>query len=109
MEPIKHPQTARLRSLKMYREARFYKGNRGNPYLGDPQNRKEIYPDYTAVCNSFNVKCERVMFKKDLRAAVQRMLDANEPYVLDVIVPYTEHVLPFIPAGKTVADMIWQA
>jgi len=29
--------------------------------------------------------------------------------VLDVIVPYTEHVLPFIPAGRTVADMIWQA
>jgi hypothetical protein len=26
-----------------------------------------------------------------------------------VIVPYTEHVLPFIPAGRTVADMIWQA
>jgi hypothetical protein len=35
--------------------------------------------------------------------------DAKEPYVLDVIVPYTEHVLPFIPAGKTVADMIWKA
>ena len=38
----------------------------------------------------------------------QRMLDANEPYVLDVIVPYTEHVLPFVPAGRTVADMIWR-
>jgi len=25
---------------------------------------------------------------------------------LDVIVPYTEHVLPFIPAAHTVADMI---
>jgi acetolactate synthase-1/2/3 large subunit len=40
---------------------------------------------------------------------MQRMLEANEPYVLDVIVPYTEHVLPFIPAGRTVADMIWKA
>ena len=30
------------------------------------------------------------------------------PFVLDVIVPYTEHVLPFIPAGSTVADMIWK-
>jgi acetolactate synthase-1/2/3 large subunit len=28
--------------------------------------------------------------------------------VLDVIVPYTEHVLPFIPAGRTVADMMLQ-
>ena len=95
--------------MVMQWEDRFYKGNRGNTYLGDPENRQQIYPDYTAVCTSFNVKCERVMYRKDLRAAVQRMLDADEPYVLDIIVPYTEHVLPFIPAGRTVADMIWQA
>jgi acetolactate synthase-1/2/3 large subunit len=34
------------------------------------------------------------------------MLDYDGPYVLDVIVPYTEHVLPMIPAGKTVKDML---
>jgi acetolactate synthase I/II/III large subunit len=95
--------------MVMQWEDRFYAGNRGNTYLGDPQNRKEIYPDYTAVCKSFNVQCERVVYQKDLRAAMQRMLDAREPYVLDIIVPYTEHVLPFIPANRTVADMIWQA
>ena len=95
--------------MVMQWEDRFYAGNRGNTYLGDPNNRKQIYPDYTAVCASFNVKCERVMYRKDLRAAMQRMLEANEPYVLDVIVPYTEHVMPFVPAGRTVADMIWRA
>ena len=90
-------------------EDNFYGGNRGHTYLGDPDHRPEIYPDYVRVCNSFGVKCERVMFKKDLRAAMQRMLDAKEPYVLDVITPYSTHVIPFIPAGKTVADMIWKA
>jgi acetolactate synthase-1/2/3 large subunit len=34
------------------------------------------------------------------------MLASKEPYVLDVIVPYTEHVLPMIPSGKTVRDII---
>ena len=95
--------------MVMQWEDRFYGGNRGHTYLGDPLNTKEIYPDYIAVASSFGVKCERVMFKKDLRAAMQRMLDCDEPFVLDVIVPYTEHVLPFIPANKTVADMIWKA
>jgi acetolactate synthase I/II/III large subunit len=90
-------------------EDKFYEGNRGHTYLGDPRNRKQIYPDYIAVAKSFNVPCERVMYKKDLRGAIQRMLESDEPYVLDVIVPYTEHVLPFIPAGRTVADMIWKA
>jgi acetolactate synthase-1/2/3 large subunit len=88
-------------------EDRFYKGNRGNTYLGDPENMKKIYPDYVTIAKGFNVPCERVMFRKDLRAALQRMLDSDQPYVLDVITPYTEHVLPFIPAGRTVADMYY--
>jgi acetolactate synthase I/II/III large subunit len=90
-------------------EDNFYAGNRGHTYLGNPDDRAQIYPDYVRVCNSFNVKCERVMFKRDLRAAIQRLLDADEPYVLDVVTPYSTHVIPFIPAGKTVADMIWKA
>jgi acetolactate synthase I/II/III large subunit len=89
-------------------EDNFYAGNRGHTYLGDPDHRAEIYPDYVKVCTSFGVPCERVMFKKDLRAALQKMLDAKTPYVLDVVTPYSEHVLPFIPAGRTVADMIWK-
>jgi acetolactate synthase-1/2/3 large subunit len=89
-------------------EDKFYEGNRGNTYLGDPDNMKQIYPDYIAMAKGFNVPCERVMYKKDLRAALQRMLDSDQPYLLDVIVPYTEHVLPFIPAGKSVAEMIWK-
>ena len=59
------------------------------------------------MANSFNVPAQRVMYKKDLRAAMQRMLDSDQPYVLDVICPYTEHVIPFIPANRTVADMIY--
>jgi acetolactate synthase-1/2/3 large subunit len=90
-------------------EDNFYAGNRGHTYLGNPEDRAQIYPDYVRVCNSFNVPCERVMYRRDLRAAIQRMLDAKTPYVLDIVTPYTEHVLPFIPAGRTVADMIWKA
>jgi len=88
-------------------EDKFYDGNRGHTYLGDPKNRKQIYPDYVAVAKAFNVPAKRVMYKKDLRAAIQEMLDSDQPYLLDVICPYTEHVIPFIPAGRTVADMIY--
>ena len=77
-------------------------------YLGNPDNRSQVYPDYVRVCNSFNVPCERVLYRKDLKAALQRMLASKTAYVLDVVTPYAEHVLPFIPAGRTVADMIWK-
>ncbi|MBX3734420.1 MAG: biosynthetic-type acetolactate synthase large subunit [Verrucomicrobiae bacterium] len=88
-------------------EDNFYAGNRGHTYLGDPGNRAQVYPDFVRVANSFNVPAEQVMFRRDLRAALQRMLDASTPYVLNVMTPYSEHVLPFIPAGRTVADMKW--
>ena len=43
---------------------------------------------------------------KDLRPALERMLRSEECYILDVMVPYTEHVLPMIPSGKTYKDII---
>ena len=54
----------------------------------------------------FGVTCERVTRKEDLRAAMERMLASEEVYVLDVMTPYTEHVLPMIPAGGTYKDII---
>jgi len=88
-------------------EDRFYAGNRGHTFLGDPENARQIYPDFVAIAKGFNVKCERVIFKRDLNAAIRRMLEADEAYVLDVITPHATHVLPFIKAGGTVADMIY--
>ena len=52
------------------------------------------------------MKGRRVIKKSELRAAIQEMLDHDGPYVLDVVVPYTLHVLPMIPAGRSVKEMI---
>ena len=95
-------------------EDRFYKGNRGHTFLGNPKKTYEgslvdpagIYPDYVKICEGFGVKCERVLHKKDLAAAMKRMLASKEAYVLDVMVPYTQHVLPMIPSGGTYKDVI---
>ncbi|MEX1045123.1 MAG: biosynthetic-type acetolactate synthase large subunit [Chthoniobacterales bacterium] len=87
-------------------EDRFYESNRGHTFLGDPDDTSRIYPDYVEICKGFGVPCERVIHKKDLDAALKRMLDAKGVYVLDVMTPYTEHVLPMIPTGKTYKDII---
>jgi acetolactate synthase-1/2/3 large subunit len=44
--------------------------------------------------------------KQDLDAALEEMIDTDGPYLLDVMVPYQEHVLPMIPSGMTVRDII---
>ena len=87
-------------------EDRFYESNRGHTFLGDPKDLNRIYPDYLGICKGFGVPAERVIHKKDLRAALQRMLDSKETYLLDVMTPYTEHVLPMIPSGGTYKDII---
>ena len=38
--------------------------------------------------------------------ALREMISYEGPYLLDVQVPYQEHVLPMIPGGHTVDDMI---
>ena len=93
-------------------EDRFYGSVRGNTILGDetnigsPDNLAGLYPDFVKIAEGFGVKGRRVHKKSELREAIQEMLDHDGPYVLDVIVPYTEHVLPMIPAGRSVKDML---
>ena len=102
--------------MVMQWEDRFYKSNRGHTFLGNPKNIYNgsledptgIYPDYLKICEGFGVKCERVMHKRDLQGAIERMLASKEAYVLDVMVPYTEHVLPMIPSGATYKDVIYE-
>jgi len=87
-------------------EDRFYESNRGHTFLGDPDDTTRIYPDYVEMCKGFGVPCERIVHKKDVPAALQRLLDAKGVYVLDIMTPYTEHVLPMIPSGMTYKDVI---
>jgi len=87
-------------------EDRFHGGNRGHTFLGDPKDLERVYPNYVDIAKGFGVPCERVLHKKDLPAAMKRMLDSKEAYLLDVMVPFTEHVLPMIPSGKTYKDII---
>jgi acetolactate synthase-1/2/3 large subunit len=93
-------------------EDRFYGSVRGNTILGDesnvgsPDNPAGIYPDFIKIAEGFGVRGRRVIRKAELREAIQEMLDCDGPFVLDVIVPYTEHVLPMIPAGKSVKEML---
>ena len=74
--------------------------------VGSPDNLGGLYPNFVKIAEGFGVKGRRVHKKSELKAAIQEMLDHDGPYVLDVIVPYTEHVLPMIPAGRTVKDML---
>ncbi|KAE8718332.1 Acetolactate synthase 1 [Hibiscus syriacus] len=87
-------------------EDRFYKANRAHTYLGDPSNESEIFPNMLKFAEACGIPAARVTKKEDLKAAIQKMLDTPGPYLLDVIVPHQEHVLPMIPSGGAFKDVI---
>ena len=87
-------------------EDRFFSSNRGHTFLGDPNDTQKIFPDYLPICQGFGVPAERITKPEEIRPALERLLASKTAYVLDVMVPYTEHVLPMIPAGATVKDII---
>lgn len=94
-------------------EDRFYEGNRGHTYLGkkdrafhDTGSEGDIYPDFVKMAESFGVPAARVMDVKELRRAIRTMLDTPGPYLLDVMVPHIQHVLPMIPGGGSFDNII---
>jgi acetolactate synthase-1/2/3 large subunit len=86
-------------------EDRFYESNRGHTYLGAGHDQQP-YPDFQAIAKGFRLGARGISRKEDLDTALEEMLDSKGPYLLDVLVPYQEHVLPMIPGGLTVRDII---
>jgi len=86
-------------------EDRFYKSNRAHTYLGAGLD-KAPYPDFEMLVKGFGCGARSVSRPEDLDGALAELLDSKGPYVLNVLVPYQEHVLPMIPGGMTVRDII---
>jgi acetolactate synthase-1/2/3 large subunit len=100
-------------------EDRFFKGNRAHTYLGpidhpeavgegDGELPEVTYPDFVKISEGFGIKARQIRSKDEVIPALKEMIAYPGPYVLDVLVPYQEHVLPMIPSGGTVKDIIKQ-
>ena len=74
--------------------------------IGGPDNVEALYPDFVQIAAGFGVAGERVIKREDLKGALQKMIDHDGPYVLDIVVPYTEHVLPMIKQGLSAKEIL---
>lgn len=91
----------------------FYAGNHANTnlskdpkHLGSPENPDAIYPDYIKIAEGYGWKARRVFKKQELQDAIEEMLNSKTSFLLEVVIPHDEHVLPFIPPGKSAHDII---
>jgi len=91
--------------MVMQWEDRFFGSNRGNTYLGAGED-KPPYPDFTTIAKGFGVQSRSVSSREDFDEALIEMIESDGAFLLNVHVPHQEHVLPMIPSGMTVKDMI---
>jgi acetolactate synthase-1/2/3 large subunit len=61
-----------------------------------------INPDFVAVAQAYGIAGEDVAERKDLDAAIQRMLAHKGAYLLNVNIDETDMVFPMTPAGADV-------
>jgi acetolactate synthase-1/2/3 large subunit len=98
-------------------EDRFHDSNRAHTYLGPIDHAEacgrggepyvsERYPDFVTIAKGYGWGAATISDKVDLVPALEEMINSDGPYLLNVQVPYVEHVLPMIPSGRTVDDMI---
>lgn len=62
-------------------------------------------PDYVTVANGCGLEADRVAARKDLKKALQKMLEHQGPYVLEIKVEQEENVFPMIPTGSSVDEV----
>jgi acetolactate synthase-1/2/3 large subunit len=74
--------------------------------IGGPDNVEALYPDFVKIAEGFGVAGRRVIKREDLRDAIREMIEHDGPYVLEVVVPYTEHVLPMIKQGLSAKEIL---
>ena len=102
--------------MVMQWEDRFFEGRRAHTWLGPVDAPEytgsgdgglgETYPDFVSIARGYGVEAAQVRERSELSDAVATMLACDGPYLLDVICPYQEHVLPMIPSGQSVRDII---
>ncbi|MGB0185147.1 MAG: thiamine pyrophosphate-dependent enzyme, partial [Opitutales bacterium] len=74
--------------------------------IGGPDNVDALYPDFVKIAEGFGVAGRRVIKREDLREALEEMIAHDGPYVLEIVVPHTEHVLPMIKQGLSAKEII---
>ena len=64
-----------------------------------------VNPDFIQVARGFGIAAEKVEVRENLSEAVDRMMEHDGPYLLEVVVEKEENVFPMVPTGSCVSDI----
>ncbi len=88
-----------------------------NSFLGMVRQWQELFfekrysfvemdnPDFVAITKGFGIPAERVDERSKLSAALNRMLETEGPYLLEIMVEKEGNVFPMVESGASVSDI----
>ena len=88
-----------------------------NNYLGMVRQWQELFfnnryssvelqnPDFVAISKGFGIEAEKVSTREELPNALDRMLLADTPYLLDITVLKQHNVFPMVASGAGVSEI----
>ena len=89
-----------------------------NNYLGNVRQWQDMFwrrrksftkmlnPCYEQIAKGYGIAYEAVTDRKNLAAAIDKMLATKGPYILECAIKEEDNVLPMTPPGKNVNDMM---
>lgn len=89
-----------------------------NNWLGNVRQWQELFfgarysatrmlnPDYKLIADAYNIKNILVEDRSQLRAAIEDMLSDDKPCIIDVRVIEEGSVMPMVPPGKGIGDIM---
>ena len=88
-----------------------------NHYLGNVRQWQDMFwqrrksftkmlnPCYELIAQGYGIPYTAVVDRKDLKAAVEKMLAASGPFILECAILEEDNILPMTPPGKSVDEM----
>lgn len=64
-----------------------------------------VNPNFQLIAQGYGIACEKVVERDNLSAAVDRMLNHDGPYLMEVVVETEENVFPMVPSGDSVSNI----
>lgn len=89
-----------------------------NEFLGMVRQWQELFfekryaytvmknPDFVRIAEAYGIPAERVFNRSDLESALNRLLNSDRGYLLEVVVEKEDMVFPMVPSGAALQDII---
>lgn len=89
-----------------------------NNYLGNVRQWQDMFfggrksftrmmnPKYKSICAGYNIPYGFAMTHEALKVEIEKMLTTDGPYVLECAVKEEDNVMPMVPPGKPINEMI---